>query len=256
MKKDYYAVLGLDRDAPSDQIRKAYRKKALELHPDRNGGSRHAEEAFKELTEAYAVLGDPSRRAAYDARPGSQRGQMPEDLFADLFGHPTLGALFEQLSKEFHRQGLRFDQAYLHRVVQGHRGGIFFGGFVFFGPGTRGVASRRRAAPDPLGKTPEPARLSRKPGLLGRLLGAALPGHSSAQKIPGDVHYGLPVSTETLSRGGPVRIAVPGPSGTETYEVRIPAGATPGTRLRLAGRGVGADLDVRGDLYLELHAAN
>ncbi|MHB8765578.1 MAG: DnaJ domain-containing protein, partial [Deferrisomatales bacterium] len=89
MKKDYYQILGVDPGADADEVRRAYRRKALELHPDRNGGSREAEEAFKELTEAYAVLGDASRRPAYDAAgpgggPAGGAGPFdPADLFAD-----------------------------------------------------------------------------------------------------------------------------------------------------------------------------
>ncbi|HEY0970527.1 MAG TPA: molecular chaperone DnaJ [Gemmatimonadales bacterium] len=63
---DYYSVLGVERGAADDDIKKAYRKLAMQYHPDRNGGSRDAEERFKEITEAYDVLRDPQKRAAYD----------------------------------------------------------------------------------------------------------------------------------------------------------------------------------------------
>jgi len=258
MRKDYYTVLGVDTGADPEEIRRAYRKKALELHPDRNGGSRQAEEDFKELTEAYAVLGDPHRRSGYDNAPGNGGGATPQDLFADLFAHPTLGALFNQLARDFQGQGLRFDQAYLHRVFQGQRGGGFFGGFVFFGPlgglfspGQQHARSSAASSPEP---APEPGCLPRRPGLLGRLFGAALPRPETTRSAPNDVRYALPLSADLLSRGGSVRIAVPGPSGAETYEVRVPAGSTPGTRLRLPGRGAGTG--ARGDLYLELRAAS
>src|SRR5919109_390150 len=64
--RDYYEILGVDRHADADTIKKAYRKLALQYHPDRNSGSAQAEEQFKELTEAYEVLRDPDKRAAYD----------------------------------------------------------------------------------------------------------------------------------------------------------------------------------------------
>jgi molecular chaperone DnaJ len=64
--RDYYEILGLQRNADADAIKKAYRKLALEYHPDRNNGSKEAEEKFKEATEAYEVLRDPQKRAAYD----------------------------------------------------------------------------------------------------------------------------------------------------------------------------------------------
>ena len=63
---DFYTVLGVDRTAADDDIKKAYRKLAMTYHPDRNGGSKEAEEKFKSITEAYDVLRDPQKRAAYD----------------------------------------------------------------------------------------------------------------------------------------------------------------------------------------------
>ncbi|HET9012033.1 MAG TPA: molecular chaperone DnaJ [Gemmatimonadaceae bacterium] len=63
---DFYGVLGVERTAADDDIKKAYRKLAMTYHPDRNGGSKEAEERFKEITEAYDVLRDPQKRAAYD----------------------------------------------------------------------------------------------------------------------------------------------------------------------------------------------
>src|SRR5690606_18332098 len=64
--RDYYEILGVARDADGEAIKKAYRKLALQYHPDRNNGSKEAEERFKEATEAYEVLRDPQKRAAYD----------------------------------------------------------------------------------------------------------------------------------------------------------------------------------------------
>ncbi|HEV2669999.1 MAG TPA: DnaJ domain-containing protein, partial [Gemmatimonadales bacterium] len=66
MKQDFYVVLGVQRDARDTDIKKAYRKLAMECHPDRNNGDKAAEEKFKLVTEAYEVLRDPEKRAAYD----------------------------------------------------------------------------------------------------------------------------------------------------------------------------------------------
>src|SRR5690242_56113 len=63
---DLYSTLGVAKDASDDDIKKAYRKLAMQYHPDRNGGAKEAEEKFKEITEAYDVLRDPQKRAAYD----------------------------------------------------------------------------------------------------------------------------------------------------------------------------------------------
>ena len=65
-KRDYYEILGVQRGASQDEIKKAYRKMALQHHPDRNPGSKEAEEKFKEAAEAYEVLGDTTKRPRYD----------------------------------------------------------------------------------------------------------------------------------------------------------------------------------------------
>jgi molecular chaperone DnaJ len=82
--KDYYAILGVDREATQEEIKKAYRQLALKYHPDRNPGDKDAEERFKAINEAYAVLSDPEKRAQYDRGLLGEAGFKAEDLF-DLF---------------------------------------------------------------------------------------------------------------------------------------------------------------------------
>ena len=65
-KRDYYEVLEVEKTASVDEIKKAYRKKAMELHPDRHGGDKVKEAEFKKVNEAYAILGDEQKRASYD----------------------------------------------------------------------------------------------------------------------------------------------------------------------------------------------
>jgi molecular chaperone DnaJ len=90
-QKSYYDVLGVARDASDTEIKKAFRQLALKHHPDRNPGDAHAEERFKTINEAYAVLSDPDRRAQYDRYgrvdlpPGGVDLGGLEDLFGDLF---------------------------------------------------------------------------------------------------------------------------------------------------------------------------
>ena len=85
LEKDYYKVLGVAKDADANEIKKAYRKLAKDLHPDKNQGDKKIEERFKEVSEAYDVLGDPKRRAEYDEAQlyGSQfrGGFNPNDMF-------------------------------------------------------------------------------------------------------------------------------------------------------------------------------
>lgn len=111
-KKDYYQVLGVSRDAGDDEIKKAYRKLALQYHPDRNQGDKAAEEKFKEAAEAYEVLSDKDKRARYDryghagvdpnagaGRGYSGGGMTMEDIFAqfgDVFGDSS-GNPFESI---------------------------------------------------------------------------------------------------------------------------------------------------------------
>ena len=71
MKKDYYKILGVNKDSSQDEIKKAFRKLSLKYHPDRNPGDKKAEEKFKEAAEAYEVLGNPDKKAEYD-NPASQ----------------------------------------------------------------------------------------------------------------------------------------------------------------------------------------
>ncbi|HCN28485.1 MAG TPA: molecular chaperone DnaJ [Verrucomicrobiales bacterium] len=108
-KRDYYEVLGTPRDASADDLKKAYRKLAVKYHPDKNPGDKSAEEKFKEVSEAYDVLSDDQKRAAYDryghqafsggmGGPGGAAGggfHDPFDIFREVFGGGGGGGIFE-----------------------------------------------------------------------------------------------------------------------------------------------------------------
>src|SRR6476661_8993267 len=106
-KRDYYEILGVSKGAAADEIKKAYRKVAMQYHPDRNPGDKAAEEKFKEAAEAYEILSDQDKRAQYDryghagvsgnGRGGFGGGMNMDDIFSqfgDIFGDEGFGSFF------------------------------------------------------------------------------------------------------------------------------------------------------------------
>src|SRR6476660_9213371 len=105
-KRDYYEILGVSKNATADEIKKAYRKVAMQYHPDRNPGDKSAEEKFKEAAEAYEVLSDADKRAKYDrfghqafapGTSGFHGSPNMEDIFSqfgDIFGDDIFGSFF------------------------------------------------------------------------------------------------------------------------------------------------------------------
>jgi DnaJ-class molecular chaperone len=103
MARDYYQILGVPRNASDEEIKKAYRKLAMQYHPDRNPErEKWANEKFKEINEAYGVLGDPQKRRQYD-----QFGTIGN--VGDIFGSPFTRTTFEDMMKDFGGAGLGFD---------------------------------------------------------------------------------------------------------------------------------------------------
>jgi len=133
-QKDYYKTLGVSRDADANAIKKAYRSLAMKYHPDRNPGKeKEANEKFKEINEAFSVLGDPQKRKQYD-----QFGTVGD--IGDIFGSPFTRTTFEDLMKDFGGSGLRFD--FLDDVFGEFLGGRGFS-FKTFSQGFGGSGGRR-----------------------------------------------------------------------------------------------------------------
>ena len=124
-KRDYYEVLGVDKSASADDIKKAYRKKAIQYHPDKNPGDKEAEEKFKEAAEAYEVLSNPDKRARYDQF--GHEGMSGAGGFGGGFGGG---------------QGMSMDDIFsmFGDIFGGHGG---FGGFSGFGGGGSSQAQRK-----------------------------------------------------------------------------------------------------------------
>lgn len=124
-KRDYYEVLGVEKTATADEIKKAYRKKAMQYHPDRNPGDKDAEEKFKEAAEAYDVLSDANKRARYD--------QFGHEGMGGMGGFGGAGGF--SMEDIFSRFG---------DIFSGFTGGGSFGGFGSFGSAFGGFGSSAR----------------------------------------------------------------------------------------------------------------
>ena len=241
--KDYYETLGVPRTASEAEIKKAFRKLAREYHPDVAKNKKQAEEKFKELNEAYEVLGDPTKRKKYDElgpnwRAGSEFRPPPGwESFSSSGGYPGRGPRGEEF--EFHFGGTGFSDFF--EQLFGSRGAR--GGF-----GRQGGLAEEDFASE-RGRDIE--------GDILVTLEEAMRG--SVRSV--SVRHGVPCEhcggTGQRARhvcnvcGGTGQVAK-----TDTYQVKIPAGVTEGQRLRISGRGeAGVGGGVAGDLYLRVRFA-
>jgi len=275
--KNYYEVLGVSREAAAEEIKKAYRQLALKFHPDRNPGDRRAEERFKEISEAYGVLIDPDKRRQYDllSRTPFESGRRPdfsytqEEIFRDIFNNPRASDVFSELGREFSRMGFRFDERFFDQLFFGGRGFVF----VFGGPGGFQVRSSGQSQSPPghpaeifspilenilvprgtTWKGRAASWLFRKG--IGFFLRKVFPGtlpSTPADPDNLDVTYAFPLSREEVSSPTTKEFSFQRDGKLERLEVKIPAGAKDGTRLRLRGMGKRQG-EKSGDLYLRIH---
>jgi len=210
--KDYYKILGVDRNATEAEIKSAFRKLALQYHPDRNPGNKAAEEKFKEINEAYEVLSDPQKRARYDQLGDSysrwqQRGAPGDFNWGDwVTGVPQGG-------------GVQWNVGNLDDLFGGAGGfsdffqAIFGGGFGGQGgrAGTR--EQTRRAAQRPI-----------------------------------TYEQDVQISLDEAYRGAERTVIV----DNRRLQMKIPAGARTGTKVRMAGAGPVGPNGQASDLYLNI----
>ncbi len=252
-KRDYYDVLGADRRAGADELKKAYRQLAMEHHPDRNPDDPVAEEKFKEASEAYAVLSDPEKRAQYDqfghqgvgggpgGFPGGQGfgdfGDLFNDLFGDLFG-AAMGGRGRRTGRGQRGADLRYDYPIdLQDVLGGHEATLEL---------TKTLECATCAGSG--------AKPGTQPQRCGRCQGT---GQAIFQQglfrisRPCDTcrGEGFVVSDPCIDCRGSGRT-----EGIKTIKVPIPPGVEHGMRLRVAEQGeAGISGGPPGDLYVVIH---
>ncbi len=227
--QDFYSVLGVKRDAPQEEIKKAYRKLARELHPDKRPGDKAAEQRFKEVSSAYDVLGDPEKRKLYD-----EFG--PESTRAGF--DPEKARAFRAWQQGRGGPGAGFDLGDLFAQFGGQAGGP--------GQAHAGGASAGFDFEDLLG------------GIFGgRAAGGRRRAHVRQGRPGRDLETTMEVGFLEALKGVERTIALPAPGGgIQNVKVRIPAGAKDGDRVRARGKGEpGTNGGPPGDLLIQVKVA-
>ena len=212
---DYYKLLGVGKDASSAEIKKAYRKLAMKYHPDKNKGNKEAEEKFKQISEAYAVLSDAEKRKNYDmfGSEGFHQRFSQEDIFRNFSFQDVGGSLGEDL---------------LSRLF-GFKSSGKSSAFSFSSGGSQ-------------------SDIFSNPGG-----GFSQQFHRPRPKKGRNIKYRLPVTLEEVFHGGQKKISINTGSTIDEINVKIPPGIPAGKKLRVAGKGQpGSAGAPRGDLLLEI----
>jgi molecular chaperone DnaJ len=263
-KEDYYALLGVEKTASAEEMKKAYRKKAVQFHPDKNPGNKEAEEMFKKVSHAYEVLSDADKRAAYDrygsaafdGSAGASRGpggggfHDPRDIFNEIFGRGAGGGgggggIFEEMfgggggGGDGSRDGadLRYDlEITLEEAARGVEKEISFRKAMACercdGSGAE-PGSRRVTCPTCRGQ----GQVRRSGGII-----------TFTQTCPTCAGAGSKVEKPCSACRGEGRVAK-----STKINVRIPPGVDTGSRLRSSGNGeAGMAGGNSGDLYIVL----
>ena len=249
-KRDYYEVLGVNRDASDTDLKGSYRKLAMKWHPDRNPDNPKAEEHFKEAKEAYEVLADPQKRAAYDqfghagvdpsAAAGAGFGQGQAgfgDIFSDIFGEIFGGARGGR-SNVFRGADLRYNmEISLEQAAHGFETKIRI-------PTLAECETCHGSGAKP-GTQPQTCATCRGAGQVRVSQGP----FSMAQTCPRCHGTGKTIASPCATCAGAGRV-----KHQKTLSVKIPAGVDEGDRVRLTGEGeAGVNGGPAGDLYVQVH---
>ena len=261
VEKDYYAALGVPKDASAADIKKAYRKLARDLHPDKNPGDDAAEARFKEVSEAYDVLSDDTKRREYDEaralfgsggfRGGMPGGGVPFDL-GDLLGGARgggggfgggLGDVFGGLFGS--RGGRPARGADVETDVTLSFVDALHGATVPVRLTTTGVCDTCRGSGAAPGTTPHACTVCQGAGVTTRNQG----GFAFSEPCRACKGKGRVVDTPCPTCAGSGAAA-----STRTINVRVPAGVADGQKVRLAGRGAPGERGGQaGDLLVNVH---
>ncbi|MBN2514525.1 MAG: DnaJ domain-containing protein [Deltaproteobacteria bacterium] len=247
-QKDYYEILGLEQNVTTKQIKNAYRKLALQYHPDRNRDDPTAADKMKAVNEAYAVLSNPQKRNEYDAirqQFGSSAYTRFRQTYSeqDIFSGSDINRIFEEIARSFGLRG--FDEIFKEFYGQGYRTfefkqpGFTARGFMFTGPfGGKNQNSTAIPTGGVLGK------LSRH--LFKKISGIELPENGR------DIDEIIYLSPEQANRGGPHPYLFK--KKLKKLMITIPSGVRDGQKIRLSGMGEdGTSGGKSGDLYLKVH---
>ena len=250
-KRDYYEVLGVNRDASDDDIKKSYRKLAMKWHPDRNPDNPKSEENFKEAKLAYEILSDAKRRAAYDqfghagVDPSTMAGAGAGagfsgfgDVFSDIFGEIFGGAGRTGRSSVFRGADLRYNlEISLEQAAKGFETRIRI-------PTMAECATCKGSGAKP-GTQPQTCSTCRGAGQVRVSQGP----FSIQQTCPRCHGTGKMIANPCTTCSGAGRV-----KHQKTLQVRIPSGVDEGDRVRLSSEGEpGVNGGPPGDLYVQVH---
>jgi len=246
-KRDYYEVLGVPRTSSEADIKKAYRRLAMKYHPDRNDGDADAEEKFKEAKEAFEILSDQQKRAAYDqfghagvdpqAGAGFGGGAGFSDIFESVFGDIFGGGGARGGSRVYRGSDLRYDlELTLEDAVRGTEAKIRIP-TVIDCEVCDGNGSRTKSAPETCSTCNGVGQIRMQQGFF-----------SVQQTCPACRGRGRVVKDPCGSCSGTGKAR-----GHKTIAVKIPAGVDTGDRIRLGGEGEpGQNGGPAGDLYVNV----